>query len=129
MGIVRHTVESWCRGDVEAALSYSDANNFEVVNETGAHGLTGVYHGHEGFLDLIRRVEEIFDEYRTEPLEYSDLGSQVLVRFREVGRGKLSGMEIDRPLWCLYTLEGDMIVRLENYGDREQAMWAAGLGD
>jgi hypothetical protein len=75
------------------------------------------------------KAMEMWDEYRVEPLEYSDLGAQVLVRFREVARGKLSGMEIDRSIWDLYTVEGGEIVRLEIYADRDKAMRAAGLGD
>ena len=57
------------------------------------------------------------------------LGSEgVLVRMRQGGRGKESGVDVEMPpLWQLYRLLAGRAVRVEIYRDEERALEAAGL--
>jgi ketosteroid isomerase-like protein len=124
--MVRHVTQTFARGDLEGSMVYTTDRSV-LVNDSDVAGLSGVYHGRQGVRDLISQIVEAFDEYRNEPLEYSDRGNRVLVRQREVGRGRFTGMEIDRSIWQVWTIEGNEIVRLEVYSDREKAIRAAGV--
>ena len=57
------------------------------------------------------------------------LGSEgVLVRMRQGGRGKESGVDVEMPpLWQLYRLRAGRVVRVEIYRDEQRAREALGL--
>jgi len=46
---------------------------------------------------------------------------------RHVGRGKLSGAEVEQRFAQLWTVRDGKIVRMEMYPDREDALEAVGL--
>ena len=59
--------------------------------------------------------------------EFVELGDRVLVLTRQSGRGKHSGVLLDRELGDLFTFRDGKIVRLESYWNRDEAVRAAGL--
>ncbi len=46
---------------------------------------------------------------------------------REIGRGKGSGVAVDRPLATLYTVIDGKIVRITTFRTEQEALEAAGL--
>ena len=88
---------------------------------------TGVYNGHQGFLTLIANAVEGFDEFRIEPEEFIEAGDRVVVLVRTVGRGKLSGAEVDAQVAHVWTVRNGKAVELRLYGNRDEALEAAGL--
>ena len=69
-----------------------------------------------------------FDDYYA-PAEVFKLGSEgVLVRIRQGGRGKQSGVDVEMPpLWQLYRLRAGRVVRVEIDRDEDRALEAAGV--
>jgi ketosteroid isomerase-like protein len=70
---------------------------------------------------------EMFGELRVEIERLWDLGDQVLVFIRLIGSGVRSGAGFDIRIAHLWTLKDGLAVRGEGYGDRDEALEAAGL--
>jgi ketosteroid isomerase-like protein len=87
----------------------------------------GVVRGHDEVLKFTRRWVGAWEDYFFEPLEYRDLGDQVLVRVREGGRGKGSGVVVEREAFQVWTCRGGKAVRCMNIVDEAEALEAAGL--
>jgi ketosteroid isomerase-like protein len=88
-----------------------------------------VYEGYEGIMQWRADVGEVWEAYWSEPEEYYD-GDEVVVAFiRERGRGKGSGIEIDRRTAFLCTLRAGKLTEIRLYLDRDRALRAAGLSE
>jgi ketosteroid isomerase-like protein len=59
--------------------------------------------------------------------DFIEAGDQVVTLVRQVGRGRLSGAEVEQRFAQLWTVRGGKIVRMEMYTDKETALEAAGL--
>jgi hypothetical protein len=62
-----------------------------VINPTTSVGI-------EGLRRMLADMEEIWEEFRVEPLEFVDCGDRVVVISRLVGKGKTSGVEVEQPI-------------------------------
>jgi uncharacterized protein len=115
------------RGDLEAALRYVDPE--AEIATSGAFLDQGVvYRGHEGAREFFAMVDEAFDELAYELLELEEVDDdRVLAIVRLRGRGKGSGLEVDRKGAHLWTLRGDTAIRMEGFADPDTARAAAGL--
>ena len=121
--IIRSIYDDWLRGgwatdkfDPEIAMVESAT----IPGATSAHGI-----------DAVRRYMRSFPKYweqiRFEPQEYIDAGDQVIVVARLVGRGKSSGVDVEREWSYVWTLRGGRARRMEAYADRAEALKAVGL--
>ena len=61
------------------------------------------------------------------PIEFRDLGEQVLVLGRMEGRGTGSGVPVDAPLGMVFDFRGGKVSRARTYLDQDEALRAAGL--
>jgi ketosteroid isomerase-like protein len=88
----------------------------------------GVFRGHDGVRRFFREWMAPFHDYYAHAEDFK-LGSEgVLVRIRQGGRGKQSGVDVEMPpLWQLYRLRAGRAVRVEIYRDEDRAREAAGL--
>jgi ketosteroid isomerase-like protein len=66
-------------------------------------------------------------DYRVEAEEFLDAGDSVLVRARQRGLGKHSGVEVDMPLVGVWTFRGAKAVRISFYSSEQEAREEAGL--
>jgi ketosteroid isomerase-like protein len=121
--LVREIYEGWLRGepgdehfDPEISMVESSA----LPGAASAHGI-----------DAVRRYIESFakhwDDIRFEPEEYLDAGDRVVVLARLVGRGKASGVDVERTWAYVWTLRDGRALRMQGYADRAEALRAAGL--
>jgi ketosteroid isomerase-like protein len=67
------------------------------------------------------------DDFHMDLEELTDVGEHVLAKVCERGRGKGSGVEVERELFQLFTFRDDRIARLRMYQDEKEALEAAGL--
>jgi ketosteroid isomerase-like protein len=86
-----------------------------------------VHHGHEGARRVFESRLEVFDDFRVEAEQFFDLHDRVLVFSRVRGRGKGSGADVDARVASLYTFRGERAVRVEYFGDRDDALRVAGI--
>ena len=66
-------------------------------------------------------------DYRVEAETFLDAGDCVIVRARQRGLGKQSGVEVDGPLFGVWTFRQGKVVRIGFYSTDREAREAAGL--
>jgi ketosteroid isomerase-like protein len=93
----------------------------------GAADLDGAWRGIDGMWSAVVEWLRSWQLIRLEAEEFVELGDRVLVLTRQSGRGKHSGVLLDRELGDLFTFRDGKIVRLESYWNRDEAVRAAGL--
>jgi ketosteroid isomerase-like protein len=89
--------------------------------------LEPVFHGHDGYLRLWRYWLDAFEDIRWDPEEMIDAGEKVLVTTRQTGHGSGSGVAVSEPVFQLFTFRRGLVVRQEDFLDRDEALAAAGL--
>ena len=86
-----------------------------------------VYEGYEGLTRWRADVEDVWESYRAEPEEFFE-GDEVVVAFtHERGRGRGSGVNVDRHVAFLCRFSAGRVSEIRLYLDREQALRDAGL--
>jgi ketosteroid isomerase-like protein len=114
------------RFDVDAALPYV---NPEVVVESAivssAEG--NVYRGEAGLRRWAADVRAAFDELRSTPEAWQDLGDRVMMLGHAHARGRESGVTIDSEIAFLFTLRDGRIVHAKGFLNHAKALQAAGL--
>jgi ketosteroid isomerase-like protein len=85
--------------------------------------------GYDGIVAYAAKIAEVLDDYRMMPEQFIDAGDrQVLVFSREGGRGKGSGADVEtHPTAHLWTLRDGLVIRMQSYWEREDALKAVGL--
>jgi ketosteroid isomerase-like protein len=79
----------------------------------------------------VKRFWAVFREPWTgislEPVEIDELDeSRVLTRTRFRGTGEASGLQTETELFVIWTLEDGKVCRYQSFGNRAEAMEAAG---
>jgi hypothetical protein len=70
------------------------------------------------------------DDYRIEAEELEDLGEDsVLAAGRQRGTGKLSGAEVDYPIFIVWKFRENNVIGVYFEGTRDTALEAAGLSE
>ena len=116
--------EAFERGDVEAVRRtlHPDIE----VHTSAEVGEEGTYRGPDGFDRWVAVWLEAWEEFRTEVQEVEEVDDRnVLVHVNQWGRGRDSGLRVDRTVTFLVTVQDGKTTRLHIYGDREAALAAA----
>jgi ketosteroid isomerase-like protein len=122
--VLRRAYAAFGEGRLE--LDHLDPN--VVWDESRRQVDPAVHRGHAGARRVFESRVEVFDDFRVEAERFFDLGDRVLVFSRVRGRGKESGAEVDARVASLYTFRSGKAVRVEYFGDRDEALRAAGIG-
>jgi ketosteroid isomerase-like protein len=64
-----------------------------------------------------------------DPEEFIDAGDQVVLISRQLGRGKMSGIDVEQQLAQVWTLRDKKIVRMTAYPSKADALEAVGLSE
>jgi ketosteroid isomerase-like protein len=121
VAVVREMLDSYLRGDYEAALP-AFARDVEVVTSLER------YHGPEGVVAEAKRWEEMWSSYRFEVDRLVPSGDKVVLLYHQVGKAKECGVEVEEQAGWVYTLRNAKIARVEMFQDRDTALRAAGVG-
>ena len=122
--IVRRAFEAVDKGDKEAL--------FRLLRPGVEWQLLGllsdneVYRGREEIWAYVRSLHEDIEGFRSEILELSEIGPQVVARVRLHGH-PARGQELDFVFSSLMRVEGGRIGRADNYDDHDEALTDAGL--
>jgi hypothetical protein len=129
------------RRQAEATVEALNARDFEALAELPLHPALefhsrlakaegGVYLGLEGVREWARDIDEIFEGYRIELLDFEELDEdRVLLVLRNIGTARGSGAPVDAPSAAIWTWRGDRMWRNEVYSSRVEALRALGDGD
>ena len=123
--IVRRVYEASLHGETERVIEMSDPDI--RIDMSGRVFNPAVYEGHEGSRRFFAEIDEVWDDFRLEPLEFIDAGDTVVASHLVRGRGKGSGVEVELPSTNVYTLRDGLVTEVHMYRDRTQALEAAGL--
>jgi ketosteroid isomerase-like protein len=127
--IVRRVWAAVERQDTEAVFAFYDP---DIVwqDHTGALELQDhSYHGHEGVRQFWREWLEPFETFEAHSEAFIDAGDNVVVGFRLSGRGKASGAQVEWPLWNVYTIRNGLVIRIQAFETKGEALEAAGLAE
>ena len=86
-----------------------------------------VYSGHDGIRRFMAEVHDVWDTFTWEPTEVKEAGEVVLALVHSVGRGRGSGLDIDRHSAMLWQIPEETLLGLTFYRDPAAARKAAGL--
>jgi ketosteroid isomerase-like protein len=121
--VVRRSFEAFSRGGPDAMADlFSDDVITYRADPDGAS-----FDGRAGFRAAAADWTEDFVEWQLLPREFTDLGERVLVRVRQLARGRSSGVRVDEDYWFLFELAGSKVSKLSFYSQRSEALQAAGL--
>jgi ketosteroid isomerase-like protein len=124
--IVTRCCEAFDRGDYETALNALAPN----VEYDLSHFPDGrVYRGHEGVREAFRIWMGTWEDYRQERRGLIDAGEEVVVPTLEHGRGKGSGVELDRQTVGVWTMRDGKAVRIRFYTTVAEALEAVELSE
>ncbi len=89
----------------------------------------GTFRGLEGLATSLMEWLEPWEEHRIEAEEFTKAGNQVLAVIRLVGRMPGSRMEVDQRFFQVYTVSNGRIIRMVEFGTRDEALEAAGVSE
>jgi uncharacterized protein len=89
----------------------------------------GPVRGLENVIRFFTEQDEMLAELRAEPERFWETRTKVLVFVHVTGRGRASDAPFDIRIAHLWTLEDGVVVRGEGFGDRDEALAAAGLSE
>jgi ketosteroid isomerase-like protein len=124
---VRRGIDAWNRGDLDEWLA-GFAPEAEL-HTTALFPDRGVYRGRAGLEQYWGEIRQDIEEI---DLSISDLratGDRVAFAVMGRGRGKLSKVPVERPIWFVATLRDGLAVRVDTYVDPKEALEAAGLSE
>lgn len=125
--IVRDVLAAVAADGLDQALDLFDP---EIVVDATRNVLNpGTYVGIEGLRQWQAELADIWEEIRVEPLELIDADERVVVISQLIGRGKGSGIEVERlSSGQIATVRDGRILRWEiGYVDRDEVLEAAGI--
>ena len=124
--IVRRGFTAWSRGDATTLIQgLLDPDVVLQVDQAGQ----GVYRGHEGAIKSLLDWTEDIDDFTVIPEEFLDNGDYVVVRTRQTGRGKSSGVPMEGLFWFVCQMREGKAVRIHVLATEQEAREAAGLSE
>ena len=91
--------------------------------------LDSVFYGRDGYLTVWRAMVGAFEDIRFEPEEVLDLGDTLLITAVVRGTGSGSGVPVSVQLFQVARLRRGLVVWQRDFGDRSEALEAAGLSE
>lgn len=128
--VVRAIMDAQARHDWPAVFAhYHPEIEWDQSRNRLAFDLPPVSKGHDAIRDWFRASGDAFDVAEYDHEELIDAGEQVVQFFRIRARGLASGIVLEGPLAQVWTLSEGVVVRVEFFEDRAEALEAAGLSN
>lgn len=124
--VVRRLYEAMNQRDPELARGLTDPD-IEWVSDPRL-GMTPLL-GRDAVIGFFQDQAQTFEDLRVEVERISESGDSVLVFLNVTGRGHASGAAIDISIGHVWTLKDGVVMRGEGFGDRGEAVRAAGLSE
>jgi ketosteroid isomerase-like protein len=126
INLVRTIHEGWARGDFRVgtdlrAPDYEWKQRPDAVEPGSLHGAA--------VGTALRRLFEVWEDYRIEAEEYIDAGDEIVVVSRVRGIGRGSRVELDEKLALVWRVRDGELVSTEVFADRQEALEAVGRSE
>jgi ketosteroid isomerase-like protein len=122
LDIVRRSVQAVIDGNWPQALESLDADVHWDHSRP-----SGVYTGKSGVQEALERWSEAWEDRSVEAEEFIDAGDQVVVVLRESVKSARSDMTLGRQVIEVWTLREGLVVRIQGYRYRSEALQAVGI--
>jgi ketosteroid isomerase-like protein len=123
--IVRRAIETWNRQDLTAALApWSSDGEMDWSRANGP--FKGVYRGHHELEAFWNEFWATFEVVEVELSDFRQRGPYVVVSNTAHMRGR-EGVEVAARSTFVSTIENGLIIRLQMFQERAEALEAAGL--
>jgi ketosteroid isomerase-like protein len=123
--IVRRAFDAFSRRDLATLLTLADpAIEFSPATARLA-GRAEPYRGHDGLRTYLADVARVWQELRSEPDEFLEVGDVVVCTGRVYAWGV--GRVIDAPAGWVWRLRDGLLLEGRVYENRREALAAAGL--
>jgi ketosteroid isomerase-like protein len=114
--------------DLRRTLGEIAAPDLVTLMIGAERGLTGTFHGVEGFIEAWRDFTETFDRLHSEITDLREAGPNVVYgETRQVGITATAGVEIDYKAAAVFRFAEDKLQQAEFHLDRAAARKAAGM--
>jgi ketosteroid isomerase-like protein len=123
--VVKRGYEALASGGYEDWLPFFDSE-FEMTTPAALASEPGTYRGQEGIRRWWQEFYEAMEGVRLEPHEFHEVGELVVVPFTIHARGRATGLETQQRAAQVWHLRDGKAIRLELFGELEEAMAAAG---
>ncbi len=126
--LMRRLFEATARRDAEVASAIHDPNVTWVMSpEVGPD--SDVYHGIDGVNKAFVLWAGQFEDYWLELDEVIDCGNQIVSVWRDGGRGRASGVPVERSGAFVHTFLGGKVVHIRQFTTKADALEAVGLSE
>ncbi len=129
--IVRRIYDAVERGDIDTVLALYDPEIEWVFERSPFRDFLkhDTYRGHEDLRRMFgERYDDAWREIEDEIEELIDAGDRVVSVVSTRGRGRASGVEVEKLHAGVWTIRAGKVVRVE-WMDREKALEVAGLSE
>jgi ketosteroid isomerase-like protein len=123
--IVANLVDAWNRGNVDDFLRLFDVD-CEVVFRPEVPE-PGPFRGHAQLREWAEGFLAAWESHTAEIVELVEKGDSAVAMLRLIGRGTGSGIAMEETDAHLFVFRDGRIASWHNFGDRSQALEAAGL--
>jgi uncharacterized protein len=124
--VIRQAYRAMDARDIETVTELSDPSVEWIPDKRIGEGPIRC---REEVIRFFEERAEMFGEIRTEIERLWDAGDKVLAFIHVTGSGVSSGAGFNIRIAHLWTLRDGVVVRGEGYGDRDQALEAAGVSE
>jgi ketosteroid isomerase-like protein len=125
--IVRSAFDAFTRGDIETILGLAD-EDIVITQAPEVPGVAPEQRGHEGVLEAFAIWPEQWEDFRIEFVEViAEAGDFVVVRNRQSGRGRQSGVEVEIDFLFVFRLRNGRITEWRIFLSESEALEAAGI--
>jgi ketosteroid isomerase-like protein len=127
LDVVRRHYEAFQAEDWDAFFAlYDPAVEVDLSRSGIPDG--GIHHGHEGLRAAWAKWRGVWDHYRFEVEELTEIGDRVLSLTRIHARSKGQGVGTEVSAGEVLTVRNGLIVHFVNFLDRDDALREAGVG-
>ena len=124
--IVRRAHAALAEEGIEAAIAFAHPDCESTTPPTLASE-PDTYRGHEGIRRWFGSFGDAMEGVYLEGLEFTPAGDRVLVDTKLHARGRATGIETEQRAFVVWTIREGLVMRLEAFAERGQALAAAGL--
>ena len=125
--VVRRSFEVFNARDIDGLLRLCAEDCVWLPFRAQLEGMA--YRGHEGVRDFLSDMDEDWDSFRVDPLEFHDRRGRVAVVGGVSALGRGSGVEIDSVAGFVLELTGGRITNVRSYSDPDAALEALGQAE
>jgi len=109
----------------EALLAFIDPQ-FETTTPPSLAAEPDTFRGHDGLRRYFDSFGDAMEGVHFEGREFTAVGEQVLVDTVLHARGRTTGIETEQHLFLIWILREGLVIRVEAFAERGQALEAAG---